>query len=329
MTILFLKSELHQKMWGGQNLADYGFNLESDHVGEAWVVAAHQNGDSHVMNGKLSGMPLAEVWQQHPELFGGHDENEAFPLLVKILDAQKNLSIQVHPNDDQARKVGENFGKTESWYILSAEPDAKLYYGHRAKNKTALRQAVNDKDWDNILRTIPVKAGDFFYVPSGTFHALGAGIVAMEIQQSSDTTYRFYDFDRVDPTTHQLRALQVDEALAVTKAPHIDPILGQRIMMQDNTIITRLLMAPYFSIDKLSIRGRTVLNQHHNYELFTVISGKGTLTIGHEHYDLQKGMSFILAKDVNSYVVDGDMTLIKSFVTPKIYRNNDLAFLKN
>ena len=326
MRILMLAPALQEKIWGGTKLATFGYQLPSDHVGEAWVISAHDNGISMITQGKFAGQSLAQLWRARPELFGGHAPNEAFPLLAKILDAQENLSIQVHPNDKQS---SENFGKTESWYILDATPDAKLYYGHHASTKAALEAMVDAREWSQLLRTIPVQKGDFFYVPAGTFHALGAGVLALEIQQSSDSTYRFYDFDRVDATTKQPRPLQIETALSVTKAPHVDPILNQRTRMQDQTILTRLLTAPKFTIDKLSVRGESHFNQHHDYELFNVIAGDLALTTEGQTYQLKKGDNFIMLKDTGNYTLSGHGEVIVSFVTPSSYREQELSYLDN
>lgn len=326
MTVLILKPALHDKIWGGTRLKQFKYDLKSDHVGEAWVIAAHKNGVSTIVNGDYAGQTLKELWDNQPDLFGGHHVNEAFPLLVKILDAQDNLSIQVHPNDKQS---SENFGKTESWYILDAEPNAKLFYGHHAKTMPELKRFVDNKAWDALLRTIPVKKGDFFYVPAGTFHALGAGVLALEIQQSADTTYRFYDFDRVDHTTHKKRPLQITEALSVTKVPHVDPILNQRVRIQDSTVVTRLLTSPKFTIDKLSVRGTSQFNQHHQYELFNVISGQITLQDSEGTYQFEKGDNFIMFKDTQQYTLDGSGEVVVSFVTPNSYQSQELAYLDN
>ncbi len=311
MTILHLQAELHEKMWGGSALEDFNYKIPSDHTGEAWTIAAHSNGQSTVINGKLAGQGLSRVWQDHPELFGGHGRDEAFPLLVKILDAHENLSIQVHPNDKQSH---EKFGKTESWYILDAKPGSKIYYGHHAKTRDELKKMVDQKEWDKLLRTIPVQKGDFFYVASGTFHALGAGIIALEIQQSSDTTYRFYDFDRIDTVTKEKRPLQIEEALAVTTVPHVDPTLIQDTTIVDQTVIERLVVATKFTIDKLLVRGPSLFELTHHYELFTVIEGSGFIDAD----QIKKGDSFIVLSDAKNYRLDGDMTLIRSFVTPTI-----------
>src|SRR5690606_31738382 len=143
-----------------------------------------------------------------------------YPLLVKILDAADDLSVQVHPNDSYAREVeGVPYGKTECWYVLSAEEGAELVLGHHAKTREELVQMMDQGEWDKLLRRIKVKAGDFIYVPSGTIHAIGKGIVILETQQSSDITYRVYDYDRRDSMGNK-RELHLDRAREVTLVPH-------------------------------------------------------------------------------------------------------------
>ncbi len=285
---LFLKAALHEKMWGGTKLREYGFKLPSERTGEAWIVSAHPHGPSTVTNGQFAGQTLGNVWQDHPELFGGHPVDEAFPLLVKILDANRDLSIQVHP-------------------------DAKLYYGHTAKTEQELRDAVTSGHIDRILRTVPVKAGDFYYVPSGTLHALGTGIVALETQQSSDLTFRFYDFDRVDPATGKKRELQVKDALAVTNVPHRDPQIKQEVTRIAHATITQLVNATYFAVEKVVVNGAAVLTQEHRYLIQTVVAGQGSLTVNQRQYRLTKGMSYILPNQIQDYELNGQMTLIESW----------------
>lgn len=310
---LFLTPVLHSKMWGGTKLQDYGFKLPSDHTGEAWIISAHPHGLSKVSDGPFKGKTLDQLWKEEPVLFGGHAQNEEFPLLVKILDAKENLSIQVHPADDYARAHGEKFGKAESWYILSAAPGAKIYYGHTAKTKQGLQMAVDNGQINSILRTIPVKTGDFFYNPAGVLHALGSGIVALETQQNSDMTFRLYDFDRVDATTQKKRPLQVKDALAVTNVPHQDPHVVQATRAASFGMVTTLVNAKHFVVEKIQTSGKLSLNQIHNYMLQTVIDGQGDLIVNDVRYPVRKGMSYILPKKVSDYQLDGFMTVIASY----------------
>ena len=185
---LFLQSVMQEKIWGGTHLRDvFGYDIPSDHVGEYWAISAHPNGVSTIKNGRYAGQTLDVLYAEHRELFGNRQE-PVFPLLTKILDANDWLSVQVHPDDAYGLEHEGELGKIECWYIIAAEPGAEIIYGHNAKSKEELRQQIESKDWENFLTKVPVKAGDFFYVPSGTMHAIGAGIMVLETQQSSDTT---------------------------------------------------------------------------------------------------------------------------------------------
>ncbi len=310
---LLLKPSLHEKMWGGTKLRDYGFDLPSEHTGEAWIASAHPHGPSTVVNGDYAGKTLQEIWNEAPQLFGGHEKNAAFPLLVKILDANRDLSIQVHPDDEYAQAHGEPYGKTESWYILSAKPGAQLYYGHTAQTHKELADAVHSGNIKSILRTVPVKQGEFYYVPSGTLHALGTGIVALETQQSSDTTFRFYDFDRVDPSSGKKRPLQVEEALEVTNVPHKDPEIKETTQTLGDAKITTLVNATYFAVLKIELSGSANLNMNHKYMIQTVIAGNGTLKVDGTDYQIKKGTTYILPNQTKDYKLTGNLQIIGSF----------------
>lgn len=171
---LFLQSVMQEKIWGGTHLRDvFGYDIPSDHVGEYWAISAHPNGVSTIKNGRYAGQTLDVLYAEHRELFGNRQE-PVFPLLTKILDANDWLSVQVHPDDAYGLEHEGELGKTECWYIIAAEPGAEIIYGHNAKSKEELRQQIESKDWENLLTKVPVRAGDFFYVPSGTMHAIGA-----------------------------------------------------------------------------------------------------------------------------------------------------------
>lgn len=196
--IIFLEPVFCERIWGGRNLESFNFSIPQGNIGEAWVIAAHDNGSSKITNGQLAGLTLKEAYEKQPTLFT-EKIYDKFPLLIKILDASDNLSVQVHPEDDYAR-VNENgeLGKTECWYVLDAKEGAKLVYGHTAKTKEEFNSKIDAEQWNELFIEKNVKAGDFFYIPAGTLHAIGEGILIYEVQQNSDTTYRVYDYDRVD-----------------------------------------------------------------------------------------------------------------------------------
>lgn len=315
---LFLIPELHDKIWGGTQLAEhFGFKLASDHVGEAWIISAHPNGLDKIENGTFAGQTLLSVWEQHKELFG-HATAEKFPLLVKFLDAKTDLSIQVHPDDDYALEHAHEYGKTECWYILAAKPGAKIYYGHNAKTKAELTELINNHDWEHLLRQVEVKPGDFYYVPSGTVHALGAGVLALEVQQSSDTTYRIYDFDRKDKVTGKKRALHLADALEVITVLSQEKAVTPVVEVIGQNRKTNLADEKYFNVTKWQINDeKQIFSQAANeYTLAVVIDGTGILNIDQHEYQLSLGQAFIVPSTVTEWTINGQLTLILS--QPKV-----------
>lgn len=311
---LFLTPVLHEKMWGGVALReDFGYDIPSETTGEAWVVSGHPHGVTAVVGGQFAGQTLAEVWTTQPQLFENHDTTRQYPLLVKILDAHQDLSVQVHPDDTyaNAHQPGE-LGKTESWYILDAKPDAKIYFGHNAMTHAAFDEMIDQQAWGELLRTVPVKPGAFFYVPAGTLHALGAGVLALETQQSSDLTYRVYDFDRVDHETGQKRALHLADAKAVTRVPFEPEQPEPSTINFGNAEKTTLVEAPYFNVYRVTVTGPAYFTKQAPYTQVTVVDGSGVLTVDGHDYDVQKGQSFILPATVEEWAFDGQLTMISS-----------------
>ena len=192
--IIFLQPVFKQMLWGGTRLRDeYGYDIPGDHTGEAWVVSAHSHGDCTVKEGPWAGKPLSWLWENQPQLFGS-DGSGQFPLLVKIIDARDDLSIQVHP-DEQYARAHENgaSGKTECWYVLDCDPDSTIVIGHHAKDREELRRMAAEGRWSDLIRTLPIKKGDFFQIEPGTVHAIRRNTLILETQQSCDITYRLYD----------------------------------------------------------------------------------------------------------------------------------------
>lgn len=309
---IFLQPVFKERIWGGTKLRDmFGYDIPSDRTGECWAVSAHPNGQSTVVGGRFAGKTLGELWNEHPELFAG-SKAKTFPLLVKILDASDDLSVQVHPNDEYAA-VHENgeLGKTECWYVLDAEPDAEIIYGHTAATKEQLAEMIRKGEWDTLLRRVKVRPGDFFYVPSGTIHALGKGIVVLETQQSSDTTYRVYDYDRRD-AEGKLRELHLEKAIEVTTVPHADPVSDYIAETQGNALITTLVSNSFFTVQKWRINGNAVCSTPGTYSIYSVISGDGVLTVGSGNYPIRKGDHFLLPAGSTSFAVDGKLEMVVS-----------------
>ncbi|HES8490317.1 TPA: mannose-6-phosphate isomerase, class I [Streptococcus pyogenes] len=307
---LFLKSTMHDRIWGGTKLRDvFAYNIPSDTTGEYWAISAHPNGVSTVTNGRYQGQHLNTLYAQEPALFGNPKE-EVFPLLTKILDANDWLSVQVHPDDAYGREHEGELGKTECWYIISAEEGSEIVYGHQAKSKEDLRAMIEAGAWDDLLTRVPVKAGDFFYVPSGTMHAIGKGILILETQQSSDTTYRVYDFDRKD-VNGNLRDLHIEKSidvLTIGKPENSVPAT----MVLDNMVATTLVSTPFFTVYKWVTSQMVDMKQAAPYLLVSVLKGQGKLYVDQKAYELEKGMHFILPNDVKSWSFDGQLEMIVS-----------------
>ena len=300
---LFLQSVMQEKIWGGTKLRDeFGYKIPSDKVGEYWAISAHPHGVSTIKNGRFAGMGLDQLYAEHRELFGNSSE-PVFPLLTKILDANDWLSVQVHPDDHYAMEHEGELGKTECWYVIAADEGAEIIYGHNAKSREELRQQIEKKEWDKLLTKVPVKAGDFFYVPSGTMHAIGSGILILETQQSSDTTYRVYDFDRKDDEGN-LRELHLEKSIDVLNIGA--PANSRPVTVKADDLMSTLLVASdFFAVYKWEVSGKVDLEKTVAYLLVSVLAGRGVLTVDGETYPIAKGDHFILPSDVEEWTFEG------------------------
>ncbi|WP_421038696.1 mannose-6-phosphate isomerase, class I [Streptococcus hyointestinalis] len=307
---LFLKSQMHEKIWGGTKLRDvFGYEIPSTTTGEYWAISAHPNGVSIIANGRYKGYGLDQLYREEKALFG-NPKSEVFPLLTKILDANDWLSVQVHPDDSYALEHEGELGKTECWYVIAADEGAEIIYGHNAKSKEELAQMITAGDWEHLLTKVPVKAGDFFYVPSGTMHAIGKGILILETQQSSDTTYRVYDFDRKDASgkTRDLHLKQSIDVLTIGKPANSTPAR----VISGNLDLTTLVSNAFFTVYKWQISGQVDFKRTAPYLLLSVLEGQGQLVIEGTSYPIKKGDHFILPNDVNSWELTGELELIVS-----------------
>lgn len=308
---MFLKPVFQEKIWGGGRLKSvFGFDIPNDKIGEDWAISAHPHGVSVVENGEFKGQKLDDLWKEHKELFG-HPTEPVFPLLIKILDAEDELSVQVHPDDAYGMKHEGELGKTECWYIIDAEPGAEIIYGHHAKTREELAEMIKEGRWDDLLKKVPVKKGDFFYVPSGTIHAIGKGIMILETQQSSDTTYRVYDYDRKD-ASGQKRELHIQQSIDVTTVPAKTPELQIKEVRKGQSSIVTYLETEFFNVYEWDIKGITSFKKQAPYTLATVIDGAGELIVDNQTYLLEKGTSFILPNEINEWTVQGELTIIAS-----------------
>ncbi|NNU90169.1 mannose-6-phosphate isomerase, class I [Anoxybacillus sp. CHMUD] len=312
---LFFAPVFQERIWGGNRLREqFGYDIPSEQTGECWAISAHPNGQTTVINEPFRGKTLGELWDDHPELFG-HFPSDRFPLLTKILDANADLSVQVHPDDEYARTYenGE-LGKTECWYIIDCKEGAELIYGHHAKTKEELQQMMEEGRWHDLLRKVPIRPGDFFYVPSGTVHALCEGTLVLETQQSSDTTYRMYDYDRVDEHGNK-RELHLDKALDVITVPHVDMYYEPHVIQTTEAKITTFVQNEYFTVQKWDIEREWSVEQTDYFLLVSVLDGKGEFCTAQETYPLQKGDHFLIPHSFDRFTIQGNLQCIVSSPT--------------
>ncbi|WP_041140150.1 mannose-6-phosphate isomerase, class I [Beduini massiliensis] len=304
--ILFMEPVFKEMIWGGHRLKDvYNYPIPSDSTGECWAISAHKNGDCTILNGEYKGMKLSALYQQHRELFGDI-KDPAFPLLIKIIDASSDLSVQVHPDDDYAAEHEHSLGKTECWYVLDAKPHTQMVMGHHAQTKEELIRYIKNDEYDRLLNKFEIQPGDFYYIPSGTIHAICKGSLIYEAQQSSDITYRVYDYHRKDKEGNE-RQLHVQQSIDVTTVPYCGTLQNEMHQEATDTFVsTCLIKAPYFSVSKLDILKKTSLMHHQPFSLFSVIEGEGTVN----EVSIKKGQHFIVCHDVQKIDFDGPLTLM-------------------
>lgn len=308
--LIFFQPFFKEVIWGGHKMREfYGYPIPGDDTGEAWVISANPHGQSVVRGGTYDGQDLQTLWEQHGELFGNLSMKE-FPLLVKVIDANDHLSIQVHPDDDYAYTY-ENGGqgKTECWYILDCDEGADIIIGHHAQTKQELEAMIEAGQWDQLLRSFPIHKGDFFYIPSGTVHAIRKGTLILEIQQNSDITYRLYDYGRLQ--NGKPRELHLQKSMDVIACPHKDPqTVGP---LTDHGIYASRVMveSPYFTVEQYQIRTEAELVQDHPFLLVDVAFGSGTL----DGTPVKAGDHLLVPAGYGTLHAEGEMELITTFLT--------------
>ena len=306
MEPIFLKPVFKQMIWGGSRLKEFGYEIPGDDTGECWAISAHPNGDGTVAGGSYDGMKLSELWDTHRELFG-NVEGDRYPLLIKLIDAKADLSIQVHPNDEYAKK-NENgsLGKTECWYIVDCDEGAQIVIGHHAKTHEEVKDMIEQKRWKDFIRVIPIHKGDFFQINPGTVHAIKGGTLILETQQNSDITYRVYDYDRL--SNGKPRELHVEKSIDVIEAPFVPYEVSAKTEQGEGYERQNLITCPVYSVDKLTIHGKAVFHQDKPFLNVSILDGEGTI----DGRKIKKGDHFILPAGYGEYVLDGNMTIITS-----------------
>lgn len=294
----------------------FGYEEAGDDIGECWGISAYPERDGIIENGKYKGFHLSELWNQHPELFGNikkdEGENEKFPLLVKIIDAKEDLSIQVHPNDCYAmEKENHSLGKTECWYILDCPENAKLVIGHNANSTDELTRLIEEEKWSQLICEVPVKKGDFIQINPGTVHAIKGGFVILETQQSSNVTYRVYDYDRMSDGKKRELHIEKCKEVITTPAPSASECIleSEKIRGRDNQLEV-IYAGMYYEVFKMRVKGTAFLDQKYHFLNITITDGIGKI----DGTLVRKGTHLIVPYDYGVVLFEGDMEIIASTV---------------
>ena len=304
--LIFLRPAFSHTIWGGSKLRDeYGYDEPGDDIGECWGISAHPHGDCMVISGPFAGIHLSELWRDHRELFG-QTPGEVFPILTKIISAQDDLSIQVHPDDDYARdnETG-TLGKTECWYVLDVEPGSQIVAGHNARTREELCEMIDNGRWDELIRRIDVAPGDFIQIEPGTVHAICGGVTLLETQENSDITYRLYDYDRL--SNGKPRELHIQQAKDVITVP--SPDISKLVVHDDSTDdVIKLISCREYEVYRISCRDDLGVEFDRSFMLMSVIDGSGSV----DGYDIKKGDHFIVPYGYGLLALTGDLKIIAS-----------------
>ncbi|MVX36539.1 type I phosphomannose isomerase catalytic subunit [Myroides sp. LoEW2-1] len=309
---------LKDRIWGGTKLNTVlGKEIHSDQVGESWEVSGVTDNVSIVANGTYKGCDLEELINQYPEeLLGSYIYNrfgKQFPLLFKFLDAKEDLSIQLHPNDELAMKRHQSLGKTEMWYVMQADPGARVVVDFKdGVHQEDYMKHLENKTLPSILNEILVEKGDVFFIETGTVHAIGGGVLLAEIQQTSDITYRVYDWDRVDAEGNS-RELHVDLA---KDAINYEPKQVEFVYEKKENVANSIVECPYFSVNYIPLKEVYHLKKAiDRFHFYVCTEGDCTFVINQDKYEFSKGDSILIPAAIAEFSIEGKATLLEIFVS--------------
>ncbi len=309
---------LKERIWGGTKLKSYlNKPITSKNTGESWEISSVENEVSVVSNGVLKGKSLSDLLDKYPETLLGKKVykqfGKQFPLLFKYLDAREDLSIQVHPNDKLAKERHHSFGKTEMWYVIQAEENAKLVLGF--KEKSTPKQYIESIESNTILSILDskkIKKGDVFFLETGTVHAIGAGTLVAEIQQTSDITYRIYDFDRTDSNGNK-RDLHIDLALDAINYNVVDT---KRNYNKEINISNTIINCPYFSTNFIPLDGNVEVHKNgDSFSVYMCVEGRFELEFNSEIYSYSIGDTILIPADLTEFKFFGKASILEIYIS--------------
>ncbi|TBX69268.1 class I mannose-6-phosphate isomerase [Flavobacterium silvisoli] len=309
---------LKDRIWGGTKLKSYlNKPIRSDVTGESWEISTVDNDVSIVANGILKGQSLNDLITKFPaEILGTKvlaQFGKQFPLLFKYLDAREDLSIQLHPNDDLAKKRHNSFGKTEMWYVMQADKEARLIVGFKEKSSPEeFLQHLKAKTLLDILDAKKVQQGDVFFLETGTVHAIGAGIVIAEIQQTSDITYRVYDFERTDAQGNQ-RELHLELAL---EAINYNKVEAQRLYTKNENVANEMVSCQYFTTNLIPLNGNvSMVKNGDSFTVYMCVEGVFEISWNGESHHYQKGDTLLIPASLTDFQLSGNASLLEIYIS--------------
>lgn len=313
MDILKLSPVFKDYIWGGTRLkTDFGFKSDLDKLAEGWMLSCHKDGQSTIDGGEYDGKTLEQVIDEigKERLVGTKSLSfPYFPVLIKLIDAKDNLSIQVHPDNEYAKKFENEFGKTEIWYVIDAAEDAQLIYGFKKKiSSEEFKKSIENNTLTDVLNTVKVKKGDLFFIEAGTVHAIGKGVLIAEIQQNSNSTYRVYDYGRIGKDGKP-RELHIKKAVDVSKTepPKYDIKPMGKTVKDDNVDSTLLTKCDLFTVNHYEIKKEITLTANESsFNHILVIDGSGEI----DGKALKKGDSFFVPASYGKYKINGKCEII-------------------
>ncbi len=311
MYILKLNPVFKDYLWGGTKLRDeYGFESNLDKLAEGWMLSCHKDGENTILNGSLAGKTLTEVMKSNPEFLGENGNKfEYFPILIKLIDAKNDLSVQVHPDNEYAMRVENEYGKTECWYILDCDEGAELIYGfNREISSEEFKEKIADNTFLETVNKVKVKKGDLFFIEAGTLHAIGSGILLAEIQQNSNTTYRVYDYGRLG-ADGKPRDLHIEKAIDVTNCtPPTKDTNPEGELVSASGYSTQLLTrCDLFNVTKVTVEKEYVdIADNKSFVSILVTDGYGNI----DGTKIKKGDSLFIPANYGNFTVTGNAELI-------------------
>lgn len=315
MEILFFDPIYKDYIWGGSRLKEYfEKNVQTETVAESWEISTNEDGLSKIKNENMQGITLKELFddkEKRIDIFGTKTKYmNKFPLLIKFIDAKSNLSVQVHPNDEYAKRYENDTGKTEMWHIIDCDTDAKIICGMKENVKQEeVEEIIRKNKIKENLNYVDIKKGDTIYIPAGTIHAILGNTLLCEIQQNSNLTYRVYDWDRIGKDGKP-RQLHIDKAIQV-----INVKSNPSIKHNTEEECVKVMESEFFTVEKINVKKE--YNDKSSKESFytiNIIDGEGTIEDNTNKYEIKKGDSILIPSNLGKYKITGNLKFLKSYI---------------